>query len=219
MTTSEKKELQNLIESLRFCSEAEQREMLWVLSDTQLWDLWRLGFKEALIVLYKKYHRLVVIRIYKRYHDKMDISLVLIEDAFSEFMEKILNGKYKNEPLRKNFEAFSTYHTVFLVRKKVQKNRNKRIGSFENNGVDMPFSQQHLLIEKGLDFGKVLDCIPLISNRLYRNLVYSIFIMGYTVADLIPVFGERNRAYDKKYRAMEAFKKVLKKEGLWEELK
>ena len=65
------------------------------MDDILLWDLWRLDYKDALTVLFKKYHRQIVIRIYKRCHEKMNVSLAEIQDAFSEFMEKVLNGKYK----------------------------------------------------------------------------------------------------------------------------
>ena len=213
------KSYRQTIQFLDALPEGKRQEKLLDLDDQTLWDLWRLDYKNALIVLYKKYHRLVVIRLYKRFHQNGNISLQEVQDSFSEWMEKILNGKYKDEPLKKNFEAFAIYYTQFLIRKKIQRKGTNPTVSFEKDGVGERSFQYQLRVEKNMDFGKILDCIPLISNSLYRNLVYSIFIMGYTVSDLIPLFGKRDLAYDKKYRAMEAFKKILKREGLWEELK
>lgn len=219
MTFDEKRQNQKVIKSLNVLTESERIDRLWSMDDILLWDLWRLDYKDALTVLFKKYHRQIVIRIYKRCHEKMNVSLAEIQDAFSEFMEKVLNGKYKDEPIRKNFEAFSIYYILYLVRTKAHKKKTNPTVSFGKNGHGDRILQHHMSFEKKIDFGSVLDCIPLISNKLYRNLVYLILIMGYNAKDLIVVFGKRERAYDKKYRAMEAFKKVLKQEGLWEELK
>lgn len=219
MTFEEINRNKQIIQFLNRLPESERKNRLWEMSDTDLWDLWRLECKDALIVLFKKYHRLILIRIYKRCHEKYGISLAEVQDAFSEFTEKILNGKYKNEALRKNFEAFSIYHTVFLIRTKIKKKAAHPTVSFEKNELKERRFGHRLNVEKTMDFGKILDCIPLISNNLYRNIIYLVLVLGYNVKDLVPLFGKRERAYDKKYRAMEAFKKILKREGLWEELK
>ena len=206
------------LKSLNRLSKDEQLVRLWECNDLILWDFWRLGSKEALITLYKKHHKTIIIRIYRRTHEYYKLTLVEVQDAFSEFMEKILSGKYKSEALRVNFEAFAIYHTIFLIRTKAKKKLRYPIISIEKTEIEQFSKESIQRVERGIDFSKVIDCIPLISNQLYRKVIYLILVLGYNSKDLVPFFGKPELAYDKRYRALIAFRKILKKEGLWQEL-
>ncbi len=206
------------IAELQVIPKAERLLYLLDKEDKLLWNMWRLDCQEALMALYTKRHQTIIIRTYRRTYERFQLSLSEVQDAFSEFMEKILAGKYKQVALKKNFEAFAIYHTIFLIRTKAKRKTLYPVISFERAAYDEACSTSYLRVEKSMDFSKVIDCIPLISNHLYRSLVYLIIILGYNSKDLIPLFEKPELAYDKRYRALTAFKKVLKKEGLWEEM-
>lgn len=210
--------IRQLLADWDYLSGSDLQEQLLSLDDKELWYLFQKEKEAALGILYKRHYQYILIRLYKRSNDWTKVSLEEAQEVFAEFMERVLNGKFKGTDLKKNFPAFAIYYSTFLLRSRRKQTNRYPIVAFENDTHTKELYAHHLHIEKKLDWQKVIDCIPKLSNKLYRKIVYLVLVMGYNSKDFIPVFGKRAMAYDKKYRAMEAFKKILKEDGIWQEL-
>ena len=56
------------------------------------------------------------------------------------------------------------------------------------------------------------------TNRVYRMVLYLVFVHGYDSQDLALDFWKPELAQNKRYRAMQAFRKQLQRQGIWDEL-
>ena len=207
-----------LFERLKNENKQDAMALLSDQDDGVLWSLYQHGNEDALTILFKKYHRQIVVLVYHRSQQHGNISLAAVKDAFGDFIEKILSGDYQNEALKKNFIAFAIHHLLFIVRSKARLVANSRVGSLQEMDV-VSSSSSHLRVEQKMDIGKVIDLIPMVTNKVYRKVLWLVFIMGYNSSDLIQVFGQREKAYDKRSRAMKTFRDLLDKEGILEELR
>lgn len=196
----------------------ERIRQLWNQEDGVLWGLFQLGCKEALIVLFRKYHRHIVILVYKKMNAETGANLLDIEDAFSDFLEQILDGKYE-EGLRKNFVAFAVHNLSFLLRAHARTTQRRAALRLEHSSNFEKSTRSHLKLEHRLDLVRVIDLIPKVTNKVYRMVLYLVFILGYSSGDLVEVFGKKERAYDKRSRAMKAFRELLEREGILQELR
>lgn len=210
-------ELKKISDRMATLSEQAQIRELWDLDDQVLWALHRQGSKSALTVLFRKYNRHIIVFAYQKMNAETGAGLEDIQDAFGEFVERILAGQYEKD-LQANFTAFGVHHLSFLIRGKMrtlrrrERLRRELVSSSENDG-------QWPKIGEHLDLGRVIDCIPSVANRMYRMVLYLMFVQGYDSHDLTLVFGKAEMAHDKRYRAMQAFRKQLQREGILEELK
>ena len=188
-------------------------------NDQMLWSLFCLGCREALVLLFKKYHRAIVVRVYQKKMDEGGVRLAEVQDAFGDFVEKLLVGKFAGIELKKDFTAFAVHHISFLLKDRMktrfrrQQIRKEKLARLIRN------DNAYLRVEDEFDLNKVIDLIPKIGNRVYRMVLYLIFIEGYNSQDLSGVFGKNSLAYDKRSRAMKAFRTLLLKEGILEELR
>ena len=96
---------------------------------------------------------------------------------------------------------------------------NCRVDRLETLEKQMTYSTPHLRVEEKMDIRKIIDLIPMISNKVYRKILWLVFILGYNSRDLAEIFGQREKAYDKRSRAMKAFRNLLEREGYLEELR
>ncbi|HFA50701.1 MAG TPA: hypothetical protein ENJ95_16965 [Bacteroidetes bacterium] len=197
----------------------ERISVLAEMGDDRLWALFRLGSEEALIVLFKKYHRQTIILVYKRMNGSGSVNLQMVEDVFGAFVERVLDGHYHQQELKKNFLAFSIHQVCFLLRSQLKLAANSRVGGLDEKHVLQKKAANHLRVVEAMDFQKIIDLIPLVSNKVYRKVLCLIFLLGYNSKDLAEVFGQREKAYDKRSRAMLAFRKILEKEGILKELR
>lgn len=218
MNQSSASYLADLFEKVEKLNKQEAMILLSDMDDGSLWSLYQLGCEHALVILFKKYYRPVIILVYNRLHKNEWITFSLVQESFSDFIEQVLIGKYQGEPLKKNFTAFAIHHLSFIVRSKARLVVNSRVGGLIGTEVK-PSISPHLKVEQSMDFRKVIDFIPRVSNNVYRMVLYLVFVMGYNSKDLIEVFGKRERAYDKRSRAIKAFRKLLEREGMLEELR
>ena len=197
-----------------------KQDALALLSDQDdgvLWYLYQHGLEDALAVLFKKYHRQVIVLAYHRSQKHGSFSLAFVKDAFGDFLENVLAGQYQSEPIKKNFTAFAVHHLMYLVRSKARLAENSKVGKLDE--CTKPTSSPHLRVEEKMDFGKVVDLIPQVTNKVYRKVLWLILILGYNSSDLTQVFGQREKAYDKRSRAIKAFRAVLEREGILDELR
>jgi DNA-directed RNA polymerase specialized sigma24 family protein len=218
MENSTSTNLKSWLSKLGEGSAKERVQMLSSADDQELWSLFRQGCREALVVLFQRHHREIVVRVYHKKLDTGPVRLADVQDAFGDFVEKILAGKYDEVELKKDFAAFAVHHLFYLLkdrlktairRESIRKERLERLVKSDN---------AHLRMEHDFDFNKVINLIPKIGNRVYRMVLYLIFIEGYNSQDLSGVFGKPSLAYDKRSRAMKAFRNLLLKEGILEEL-
>ena len=189
------------------------------MDDTVLWQLYKKGYKDALVTLFKKYHRQIKVLVYGKLHSNENISMSLVQDAFGDFVEMILAGRYANEDIKKNFTAFSVHHLSLLVRSRARLTANSKINRLTDSHSILKPVYAHLRVEEKMDLNKVIDLIPNITNKVYRMVLWLMFVLGYNSRDLTDVFGQREKAYDKKSRAMKALRDLLKREGILEELR
>ncbi len=194
-------------------------ERLSEMDDTVIWNLYKEGCSDALVTLFKKYHRQIVVLVYRRLRSNENISLAMVQDAFSDFLEMILSGQFSAEEIEKNFTAFSVHHLSYLVRSRARLSVNCKVQELGIRQSNLKTVDPHLRVEEKMDMNKVIDLIPNITNRVYRMVLWLVFILGYNSQDLTQVFGQREKAYDKRSRAMKAFREMLKREGILEELR
>ena len=197
----------------------ERMSALSEMGDDRLWAMFRLGCEEALIVLFKKYHRQTIVLVYKRMNGSGSVNLQMVEDVFGAFVERVLDGHYHQQELKKNFLAFSIHQVCFLLRSQLKLAANSRVGGLDEKHVLQKTGNNHLRVEESIDFRKVIDYIPSVSNKVYRKVLCLTFLLGYNSKDLAEVFGQREKAYDKRSRAILAFRKILEKEGILDELR
>lgn len=209
----------NLLSKVEASSPQERITLLTGEDDQLLWSFFRHGISEALVVLFRKHHREIVMRVYQKRMDEGSVRLADVQDAFGDFVEKILAGKFKGIELKKDFSAFAVHHISFLLKDRMktsfrrQSIRKERLAGLVKN------DDAHLKMENDFDLNKVINLIPKIGNRVYRMVLYLIFIEGYNSQDLSGIFGKSSLAYDKRSRAMKAFRSLLLKEGILEELR
>lgn len=212
--------IETLLAELRNLNQQAAMERLSGLDDQVLWLLYKSGFEDALVLLFKKYHRQIIVLVYGKLNAKGEVRLELVQDAFGDFLERVLAGQYQAEEIKKNFTAFSVHHLSYLVRSRLRLTANCKMQALDESATNS-FSEfrPHLKVEERIDFRKVVDLIPRVSNKVYRKVLWLILILGYSSQDLTEVFGQREKAYDKRSRAIKAFREVLDKEGLLEELR
>ncbi len=194
-------------------------DVLHTLDDNLLWQLYRSGLEDGLVVLFRKYHRQIVVLVYNKLKGNGNVRLAQVQDGFGDFIERVLAGRYPDERLEKNFTAFSVHHLSYLVRSKMKLVANKRVGHLDEPAVLHKLIAPDFCVEEKIDLGKVIDFIPKISNAAYRMVLYLVFILGYNSSDLVEIFGQREKAYSKRSRALKAFRILLEKEGLLDELR
>lgn len=211
--------LEKLQEELRCLDKQQAILRLRCLDDVSLWELYKLGNEIALVILFKKYNRHAMLLVYKRLNDSQGIRWAQVEDATADFMERILAGKYKDVALKKNFLAFMVQYVTGLAKDKLKLATNSKVQRLDMGTMDLRYSSNYLRVEDKIDLKKVIDFIPKIPNHAYRMVLYLVFILGYNSNDLTEVFGKREKAYDKRSRAMKAFRLVLEKEGILDELR
>ena len=211
--------LVGLTSQLKKADRQKTRELLAEQDDNTLWSLFQQGHIEALELLFKKYHRQVLVLVYHRLNTNGEVSLSQIKDGLGDLLEKILMGQYQSEPIKKDFTAFAVHHLSYLVRSKMRLVANSRVERLDTVGKRMGFISPHLQVEEKMDIRKVIDLIPRISNKVYRKVLWLIFVLGYNSGDLTEIFGQREKAYDKRSRAMKAFRNLLEREGYLEELR
>lgn len=214
------KNLIGLNAQLQKADRQETKILLSAQDDKTLWSLYQEGHEEALVLLFKKYHRQILVLVYNRLNKNGEVRLEVVKDCFGDFLEQILAGAYQSESIKKNFISFSVHHLSFLVRSKMKLTVNSKISRM--NVVDekrLTQANSHLRVEEKMDMRKLIDMIPKISNKVYRKVLWLIFILGYNSKDFTEIFGQREKAYDKRSRAMKAFRDLLEREGYLEELR
>ncbi len=209
----------SLLAELRNLNQPVVKERLSNMEDQVLWSLFKCGMEEALTVLFKKYHRQIIVIVYGKFNASGRVNLSLVQDAFGDFLERVLAGQYHAEEIKKNFTAFSVHHLSYIVRSRSRLTANSKMQVLDESLSPDTLLHPHLRVEEKIDFRKVIDMIPKVSNRVYRKVLWLVIILGYSSQDLAKVFGKRERAYDKRSRAIKAFREVLDKEGLLEELR
>lgn len=212
--------IETLLAELRNLNQPAATERLSDMDDQLLWSLFKNGCEDALVLLFKKYHRQIIVLVYGKLNAKGAVRLELVQDAFGDFLERVLAGQYQAEEIKKNFTAFSVHHLTYLVRSRLRLTANCKMQTLDESSTN-GYSEfrPHLRVEERIDFRKVIDLIPRVPNKVYRKVLWLILILGYSSQDLAEVFGQREKAYDKRSRAIKAFREVLDKEGLLEELR
>ncbi|MEO1258108.1 MAG: hypothetical protein AAFZ15_04900 [Bacteroidota bacterium] len=213
------KDLGVLTAQLKRADRQKTRVLLSEQDDQTLWSLFKEGHLEALEILFKKYHRQVLVLTYNRLNANGDVSLAQVKDGLGDLLEKMLLGRYQSEHIKKNFTAFAVHHLSFLVRSKMRLTANSKVDGLAVVEHGLTYSTPHLRVEEKMDIRKIIDLIPMITNRVYRNVLWLVFILGYNSRDLTEIFGQREKAYDKRSRAMKAFRNLLEREGYLEELR
>ncbi len=219
MEFSSDNNLEALCDSFKGMTKQKAFVVLHELDDNQLWQLYKSGLEDGLVMLFRKYHRQIVVLVYKKLNANGDVKLGQVQDGFGDFIEQVLAGRYSDEVLKKNFTAFSVHHLSYLVRSKMKLAVNTRVERLNESTDFHNHSAPGLHVEEKIDFSKVVDFIPKISNAAYRMVLYLVFIMGYNSKDLIEIFGQREKAYNNRSRALKAFRVLLEKEGVLDELR
>lgn len=204
--------------SLDKCSENEQKQLLLEEGDIVLWTLFHMGNKRSLSILFRRHHKQIVLKVYQK-RSTSNFRLADVQDAFGDFVEQVLAGKFKDIEIRKDFPAFASHHISFLLKERAKKIA-RRMALREQKQIAVHQKEEpQRQVEDMHDFHRVLDFIPKIGNRVYRMVLYLVLVEGYNSQDLTGVFGKANLAYDKKSRAIKAFRQLLSKDGIMDELK
>lgn len=212
--------IETLLAELRNLNPQAAMERLSDMDDQLLWLLYKSGFEDALVLLFKKYHRQIIVLVYGKLNAKGEVRLELVQDAYSDFLERVLAGQYHGEEIKKNFTAFSVHHLTYIVRSKMRLTANCKVQALdESTSLNSEEQRPHLRVEERIDFRKVINLIPRVSNKIYRNVLRLILIHGYSSQDLTEFFGQREKAYNNRSRAIKALREVLEKEGLLDELR
>lgn len=215
-------------ELLKYCDELSQKlegspenQILPLLSaedDRVLWTIYQSGHRQALSLLFRRHHRQIVVWVYQNRKADGAVRLADVQDAFGDFVEQILSGKFAELELKKDFPSFACRHITFLLQDRVKK-KMRREALRENQKAQLDHrTDPHRRVEAVHDYHRIIDCIPKIGNKVYRMVLYLVFVEGYDSQDLSGLFGKSALAYDKKSRAIKAFRELLEKNGILQEL-
>ena len=211
--------IKKLLVQLENRSAQERLRLLSGEDDPMLWALFGQGCREGLILLFRKHHRQIVAQVYLKRKAEGMVSLDDVKDVFSDFVEQVLAGKFAKIELKKDFPSFAVCHLSFLLKDRAKTILRRKLLMEKQSGFFEKNTNPHQRVEEAFDLGRVIDFIPQIGNRVYRMVLYLIFIEGYNSQDFFGLFGKPKLAYDKRSRAMKAFRELLEKNGILEELR
>ena len=209
----------DLLDEINSLSKQKSLGLLSEMDDRTLWSLYRKGSKEALHVLYQKYHRQIEVLVYNRLQANENITFHLVQESFSDFIDKVLEGEYNGHELKKNFMAFGIHCTSLIAKSKARLAVNSKVSGLHVLRLVEDEIGLRTKMDESIDLQTIINLIPNISNNVYRRVLNLIFKNGYTSKDLTEVFGKREKAYDNRSRALKAFRELLEKEGILDELR
>lgn len=188
-------------------------------SDSMLWKAYQNGQPNALGFLLQRHQGRILTALYSIIHKNIDASPSLedIKDAIQEMAHRMLEDQEKHTKINlQDFPSWAIQYTLNIWRNARSKRHNRQRILREKLIPDTPSSyEMDLLIHIQYDRQAYIDAIQLMKNNTYRQLIFLLLFEQYDSAELAEHFKQSsNWVYDKKYRALKAYREVLRRSGL-----
>ena len=176
-------------------------------SDTDLWKKFMEGDDQALSLLYKRHHDLLLMGLYKQTGD-MEIAKNVLQEVFLQVLEE---GS-KNQTVRN----FYTWMKIRLQRSWYKMYQKESTRSRIMREEVIPYQKDSVKQGHELDSHLIIKCIKMIKNRIYRSILL-LMLEGYDNASIAKQINkEEGYIRRRKHEARNQLYDMLHKLGLVE---